>query len=253
MFNHPPLYYYLWIAPHVLQVVLAGLMIRQRLVREFPAFFAYTIFEIFQFFILLLLGMGGEPFLNQYSYAWYGGELLSAALRFVVIREIFGKVFADYSSLRHWANSLFCWATVVFMIASVVIVALTPGSQTERLSIATNVIDRTVDMVQCGLLLLLVGLSRFLRFNWRSYVFGIAFGLGIFAGLKLVDWELSAKVLSPKTEDLFAMFLMAAYHCCVLFWVVTLLLPKPQSIPVSVMCPSTLDRWNDTLERFLQS
>ena len=25
-------------------------------------------------------------------------------------------------------------------------------------------------------------------------VFGIAFGLGIFAGLKLVDWELSAKV-----------------------------------------------------------
>ena len=29
---------------------------------------------------------------------------------------------------------------------------------------------------------------------------------------------------------------MAAYHCCVLFWVVTLLLPKPQSIPVSNGC-----------------
>ena len=251
MFKHPFLYYYLWIAPHVLQVALAALMMRQRLVRAYTAFFAYTIFEIFQFVILLRLGMGGEPFLRQYAYAWYGGEVVSAVLRFVIIREIFGKVFEHYSSLQHWGYSVFRWATVLFMIAAVIIVALTPGSQTERATIATNVIDRTVDIVQCGLLLLLVVLSRFLKFNWRSYVFGIALGLGLFAGLKLVDWELSAKVLSPQTEDLFTMFLMAAYHCCVLFWVVTLLLPKPQTIHVSSMSPSNLDAWNDTLERFL--
>jgi hypothetical protein len=49
MTAHPVLYYYLWIAPHVLQMVLALLMVRKRLVREFPAFFAYIIFEILQF------------------------------------------------------------------------------------------------------------------------------------------------------------------------------------------------------------
>jgi hypothetical protein len=251
MVRHPLLFNYLWIAPHVLQIALAVVLIRQRLVREFPAFFIYTVFEVLQFVVLFTLG--NLSLFSQYTIAWFIGEAISAVLRFIIIREIFAGVFGHYFPLKKWSKTLFQWATVGLTIAAVLIVAYTPGTETDRLGVAMNVGDRTVAIVQLGLLLFLVVLSRFLRFNWRSQVFGIALGFGVLAGLKLVNWVLSEKFLEPEMNELFAMFLMASYHCCVVFWVVTFLLPKRQAISDSTFAFSNLDRWNATLERFLQS
>jgi hypothetical protein len=251
MTAHPVFYYYLWIAPHVLQIVLAVLMIRKSLVREFPTFFAYVVFEILQF--VTLASMATLHTYDGYAYVWYAGETVSAALRFAVIREIFTKVFENYSPLKQLGNQIFRWATVLLVIAAVLVVAYTPGNEMDRVSVAINVIDRTVSIVQFGLLLLLLILSRFLRFNWRSYAFGIALGLGVFAGLKLVNWTLSMEFAGADALEFFTLFMMAAYHCCVLFWVVTLLLPQPQRIPVSNVSSINIDHWNNALERFLQS
>lgn len=249
--THPLLFYYLWIAPHVLQVVLAVLMIRKGLVREFPAFFSYTVLEILQF--VALAWMVSVHSLSGYTAVWYAGEAISAALRFAVIREIFQHVFENYSPVKQLGDSIFRWATVLLLMAAAMVVAYTPGDQVSRMAVALNVIDRTVSIVQFGLLLLLVALSRFLRFGWRSYAFGISLGLGSYAGLKLIAWALSVQFTGPDAGELFNSFLMAAYHCCVLFWVVTLLLPKPKQIPVSSVSSMDLDHWNSALERFLQS
>ena len=55
MTAHRLLFLYLWIAPHVLQVALAVMMVRRKLAREFPAFFLYTVFEVLQFAVLFAL------------------------------------------------------------------------------------------------------------------------------------------------------------------------------------------------------
>ena len=44
---------YLWVAPHVLQVAILGVMVYRRQYRQFPVFFSYTGFEIVQFLVLL--------------------------------------------------------------------------------------------------------------------------------------------------------------------------------------------------------
>lgn len=251
MVKHPVLFNYLWIAPHALQVILVVLLIRQRSVREFPAFFTYTVFEVLQFIVLFALG--NLNLLRQYTIAWFVGESLSAVLRFVIIREIFDGVFEQYSTFRKRSKSLFQWATVLLTIAAVIIVAYTPGTETDRVGLAMSVGDRIIAIVQVGLLLFLMVLSHFLRFNWRSHVFGIAFGFGVLAVLKLVNWALTEKFQSPDMAEFFSIFLMASYHCCVLFWVVTFLLPKRQAIGDSQLAFSSLDRWNSTLARFLQS
>jgi hypothetical protein len=248
---HKALYYYLWIAPHVLQIVLVLLMIRRRLVREFPVFFGYTMYEIFQFIILFVIAQ--LHFMHLYATLFYGGEVISAALRFAIIYQIFAKVFKNYSSLKRMDKSFFHWATVILMVAAVLIVAYTPSLQTDPTVIIMNTVDRTISIVQCGLLLSLLALSHFLKFSWRSYAFGIALGVGIYDGLKLLDWAIADRFGGIGTADIFTMFLMAAYHCCVLFWLVTLLLPQTQMTLVSNVSSANLDRWNDTLERFLQS
>src|ERR1700739_1435253 len=195
------LYRYLWIAPHALQIVLATLMIRRRMVREFPVFFAYTTFEIVQFVILFTLMY--VHMLSLYATIFYAGEVVSAALRFAIICEISRKVFQNYSSLKWVDDRFFRWATVLLMIVAVLLVAYTPSMQTDRTVIILNVVDRTISIIQCGLLLLLVALSRFLKFSWRSYAFGIALGLGTYDGLKLLDWAIADRFGGIDTAGVF--------------------------------------------------
>jgi hypothetical protein len=244
------LYAYLFVAPHVLLVVLAVMLVRRKLVREFPLFFAYTLFEILQFVILFPLMY--LDLMSWYAPIFYVTEIISAGLRFAIIYEIFEKVFGNFPSLKGFHSSFFRWATALLMIAAVLIVAYTPTTQTDRTVIIMNIVDRTISIMQCGLLLVLVAVSYFFKLSWRSYVFGIALGLAIYDSLKLLDWAIGDRFGDIGDVAFFTLFLMAAYHCCVLFWVVTLLLLQPHRVRVPAVSSATLEQWNDSLERFLQ-
>ncbi len=61
---------FLWISPHVLLGVLAVILCKRRLYREFPCFFAYVLYKIAEFILLFTLysvqGVTGK----QYAYAF---------------------------------------------------------------------------------------------------------------------------------------------------------------------------------------
>ena len=46
MYPHSPLWHYLWIAPHVIQIAIVVVLLRRGLQRELPAFLSYTVFMI---------------------------------------------------------------------------------------------------------------------------------------------------------------------------------------------------------------
>lgn len=247
------LFFYLWIAPHALLLVVLLIMMRRHLVREYPAFVIYAAYEVFQFAVLFTIYFLPEVSGPQWAATWMIGEALSVAFRFAIVREIFGNVFENYPSLRKFGNSLFYWTTAGLVTFAVIIVARAPGNHTDRVSAAVNEIDRIVSMVQCGQLLVLALLSRYLRFSWRTYVFGIALGLGLFNGLKLINAALRAQYSGPVAVEFFTISPMVMYHCCVLFWVVTLLRPEQQPARIPAMPVHNLDRWNDALERLFHS
>jgi hypothetical protein len=250
--QHGLLYYYLWIAPHALQVALAVVMLRRKLVREFPAFFLYTLFEVLQFSVLIALSRIDAVSAEQYSALWMAGETISIVLRFAVVREIFSNVFRSYPTLNTFGTLLFRWATAVLVLVAVALVAYTSGNEMDRFTLTITVMGRAVSIVQCGLLVLLLLLSRFLSFTWRSYAFGIALGLGLFASLQLAITAIRAEVGITVATDLFALLSMASYHCCVLFWLVTLLLPEKATSRVMGVPTHNLEHWNDALERLLR-
>jgi hypothetical protein len=249
---HPLLYTYLWITPHALLVVLAVIMVRRGLVKEFPAFFLYAVYQAVDFVVLYVLYRLKSVSGMQFAQAWLAGAVISSGLRFAIIQEIFRHVFGNYPALKDFGTLLFRWATAVLMIVAVTLVAFSSGSEMDRLTLTCTVVDRAVSTVQCGLLVLILLLTRFLSLPWRSYVFGIALGLGFFASTELgiaairVRWGLAVR------RDLFALLTMAVYHCCVLFWIVTLLLPQPAETRVTSVPTHDLDHWNDALERLLQ-
>jgi hypothetical protein len=250
MAAHPLLFTYLWVAPHVLLVALAVMIVRRRLVREFPAFFAYTVYEAVQFAVLFTM-YHSTVSAQDYTVAWLIGSCISVAMRFAVVHEIFSKVFESYPALNGFCTLVFRWATVVLLLVAVVLVGWASGHETDRITVAYTVADRAVSIVQGGLLIFILLLSRFFSFPWRSYVFGIALGVGFFASVELGLLAIRTHIGVGAQQDFFNMLGMAAYHCCVLFWIVTLLLPERKETRVNSVPAHDLDHWNDALQRLL--
>ena len=137
------------------------------------------------------------------------------------------------------------------MIVAVMLVAYSSGDQLDRITVTLTVINRAVAIVQCGLLVLVVLLARFLNFSWTSYAFGIALGMGFFASTQLVLSALRAHYGAAFPRTLFDEISMAAYHCCVLFWVVALWLPKREASVARSTPVDELEHWNNVLQRLL--
>jgi hypothetical protein len=241
---------YLWIAPHALLVVLAIMMIRRKLVRQFPAFFSYTVFEVVQFVLLFTLDHVAST-AQPYFVVWVIGGAGSIGLRFAVLQEIFRNVFQSYPALQQFGTLLFRWATAVLMIVAVALVAYSSGSELDRFTIALTIVGRTVFIVQCGLLVLLILLTGFLSFPWTSYAFAIAVGLGVYASMELALSAIRTHVGVDTSPRLFDVISMGAYHCCVLFWVIALFLPE-RAPKTSRPAPlNELEHWNSALQRLL--
>ena len=242
---------YLWVAPHVLQVALAMMLVCRKLVKEFPAFFLYTLGEVLQFVVLYTMNSTPSVTNAEYRTAWVLGGILSVVLRFAVVQEIFRHVFRSYPALQQFEGFLFRWATVVLMIVAVTLVGYTSGSGADRIGVAITVVDRAVSIIQCGLLVFLLLLARFLRFSWRSYVFGIALGMGLFASVQLATTAIRAHLGVAAAPEFFDLLSMATYHCCVLFWIVVLYLPQEKATRVSALPMDGLAQWNEALQQLL--
>jgi hypothetical protein len=245
------LFLYLWIAPHALQAVLAAMMIHRKLVRKFPVFFTYTVYEVVQFLVLFTIDHLDSASADQYTSVWLAGGAISIVLRFAVVHEIFSNVFQSYPALQEFGGVLFRWATVVLMLVAVMLVAYSSGSEVNRLTLSLTIIDRIVNIIQCGLLVLLILLTRFLSFPWTSYTFGIALGLGFFASVELGISALRAQYGVLAEHNLLTNISMATYHCCVLFWIATLLRPERERPRLSSAPNHNLEHWNNALQRLL--
>ncbi len=244
------LFYYLWIAPHLLLIAVAVLMIRRRLFREFPAFFVYSVFEFVQFSVLFALDQISSVSSQQYYDAYLFGVAVSAALRFGVIHEIFENVFRNYSALDQLRKVLFRWATVVLLLVAVGTATFAPG-ENSHLVAAIYAIGRAVSIVQAGLIFFLFLFTRHFALTWRNYVFGIALGLGIFASVDLATSAIKTQLGPNTAAEILNMVSMATYHCSVLIWLFYLLAPEHETRRINQLPPHDLQQWNNELQRLL--
>jgi hypothetical protein len=252
MYPHSFLWHYLWIAPYALQLLIAAIMVRRRLVSEFPVFFAYTVFEAIQGGILFTLDHLDSISGLQYWQVYWVSLLLTIVLRFALIREIFSHVFSAYPALGNLLRLLLGGALIILLLAAIVASAyIEPSSHYRQLVIGVHILNRAVSLIQTGLLVFLFLFASYFRLSWRSYVYGIAVGLGIFSSVDLATSAIRASIGPSVGNYQFDFVTMATYHCCVLVWLVYMLAPEPLHRTVKELPSDNLDRWNDELERLL--
>src|SRR5262249_1449270 len=143
------LWYYLWIAPHALQVVVAVAMLRRKLQRQYPVFFVYMVFEIFQFSVLFAAVHLSSVSVVTYVWIYSVGTAVSTALRFGIIHEIIAQVFRNYSALNRFGKPLFRWGTVVLLLTASALAVYSGGHDPNPGWSIMWVLDRTASILQC--------------------------------------------------------------------------------------------------------
>ncbi len=250
MYPHSFLWHYLWIAPHALQWIIAIVMIRRGLFREFPVFLAYTISQIVGRGTLFVLDHSPAVSAYQYWYAHWIVSIITIGLRFGILWEIFSNIFRSYPGLQRLNRVLFRWAIVVLLLLATTLAARAPEDGTYHIFSWVHILDLSVDVMQSGLWLLLVGFCSYFHLTWRNSAYGIVFGLGIFSTVDLATE--GARVWTGFVAGYaFDFVSMAAYHCCVLVWLVYLLAPERSSHTVKDVPENNLEQWNAELQRLL--
>jgi hypothetical protein len=240
--------YYLWIAPHALLAVVSVIMFLKRLHRKFPLFFAYSLYETLGFllrFATYRVGLGPR---GLYRYVFLVTAAGSTALRFGIIQEIFNNVFHNYPRLGTLAAVSMRWVTGLLVLAAILSAVYSRATVSNSLLAGIALLDRSVAIIQAGLLLFLFLFSRIFGISWRSYTFGVALGFAIFASTELAVWAVRLTNLTEHSANLLDLLPTGSYHVSVLVWLGYLLKAEK---PVGAAPPPApeIDQWSVELER----
>jgi hypothetical protein len=204
---------YLWCAQPILQSVVAVILWRRKLHKQFPVFFLFLLAQVANFVIIFPAWRAGNY--RLYFGLFWLCEAVNAVLGFKVIHEIFLDVFRPYHTLKDLGTLLFKWAGVVMLLVSVV-VAFSNSFDQSPLVHAVTTLQRSVRIVQLGLILFLLLFSRFLGVSRKQVSFGISVGLGLFAGVELLLYALNSGGFVK--QGLLNLINMVAYNLAIFVW-----------------------------------
>jgi len=245
------LLYYLWIAPHALLAVVSVLMLIRRLHKSFPVFFLYTLYETLGFLLRFAAYTVGHGLGGSYRYVFIVTAAGSTALRFGIIQEIFNNVFHDYPRLVGIATASMRWITGILVVAAFLLALYSSAAVSDNLLAGIMLLDRSIAIIQAGLLLFLFLFSRMFGLSWRSYTFGIALGFGIFASTELAYWAVRLTDLTEHSKDLLDLLPTGSYHVSVLVWL-GYLLAAEKPVGAATYTVPEIERWSGELERYPQ-
>jgi len=235
------LYYVLWTMHPVLQMGIAGFMLRRGLVRSFKFFFGYILTQLLTFAVVF-------P-----AYVWRGYDALfflywccnaiSVTFGFLVIHEVFVDVFRMFHTLRDLGTVLFKWAGLVMLLVAAVVSVSTNPPEMSPLMQAIVTSQRCVRMIQVGMVLFLLFFAQYVGVSRRQHSFGIAFGFGSFAVIELI--LISSWVGSHLGGPWISIVNMTAYNSSLLLWLGYVAVKRPaRDVSRSLLQPQ---RWEQSL------
>jgi hypothetical protein len=236
--------YVLWFASPALQVGVVIAMLRRGLHRDYPFFFNYTIIGVVAEPLLFVLNLTSY---TGYYYAYYVNLGLSVIISFAVLQEIFKDAFRPYEALRDLSVILFRWSALVVLLVAVMWAINVGKSDKGFVEQAIQLANRSVRLMQCGLVFFLLLFSEYLGIPRRSLLFGISLGFGFFASVNmLVVTGLSHRTIIRHGH--LSEINSAAYLIAVVIWLGYTMAAAPSRSKIAEGSLLRSKDWNSALE-----
>jgi hypothetical protein len=221
--------WYLWVVPHILAgVCLIGLL-RGRRARPPFMFFCYLVIQVAGFLCLLpLLTLHFPSAVSWYERINIADLAASELATLGVIYQLTDELILYRLSLRQAVRSVIRWMLAALLLVTPATSALLQNGTLRSTWKIFQIVDFSGNLATIGLLLALLLLTRALRISWRSLPAGIVLGFGIDGSAELSAATLFSVFGHGKNLVLLDVLRMAAFHVCVLIWLVYILLPEKQ-------------------------
>lgn len=243
-----PYVYFLWVTVTLLQAGIAIAMYRRKQHREFPVFWWYTVFHVVQSIIAFVASSVSYA---VFFYVYWGTEAIDAIFTLVVLQEIFSKVFNPYSSLRNIGSVLFRWLAILLCLFAVFSAAVAPGVAADRFIRGLLTMERSIQLIQTGVLLFLFLFSKLFGLTWRHHIFGMALGFGVYASISLVASSLEAQFGKPVFA-ICSTLLASSYAMGAYIWSCYFLYKNNPDQVSQIPSSGQLHQWNEALAGLLK-
>jgi hypothetical protein len=225
-------------------LTLLAVMNKRQMRGKFAMFFNYLVLMAIA---SVALQVSNHFFSREsYFYVYWVFTALLMLAGFAVLYEVFITILKPYSAVIDLGKMLFWWAAFFLFLTALLTAMATTGPQVSKICTAIQLLEHCVQLMQCGLLLLVLTFDRRLGLSLRSHGMCIAFGLGTFAASDLTITYLFDRMPHSQTElNLINGAVSVGLYC---FWIMGLLSPEPQrrtaqDSPTRVI----LQRWNEAL------
>jgi hypothetical protein len=210
----------------ILTTWVAALVIRRKLHREFPFFFAYLILSVIV--PLVRLSVRGD-YVTFFTVFWLT-EALYALMALLALYEVFHEVFLPFYLLWWWFRLLFPGAAVFIGFLSVRNAIHNPALWNPRPMEIVFALALGVNYLEAALFGLFFVLVLLLGVRWRSYPIGIVEGFGLSALGGLLAYGLRSE-FGTKYNTLVKYAPPVAYVVGVVVWLDTFLRqPDPEVV-----------------------
>src|SRR5437868_13585145 len=108
------------------------------------------------------------------------------------------------------------WAAVVMVVLGIASAA-SPGASQPGMIAGVFALERSIRIVQCGLMAFLFIFASTLSLSWKHHSFGIALGFGIFASVDVIIVAIRAQ-LGPVANHAFMLLKPGAYLLATSIW-----------------------------------
>jgi hypothetical protein len=221
-----------WLLGPALQISVLACMIQRKLHRVFPRFFSYILFQILKSGVLFVTYRYYD---GAYFDAYWTGNAISVVLAVIVMDEMLHNLFEKYGGVQNLGSTIFRWACGLLLLLAIVTALSGQEGSSDRVVAAVLTFDRSVRVMQCGLVCLLMVLCCFLKNCWRQRVFGIALGFGVFASIELILVSV-AMHYGGRSAAAVSLLTSLSYNAVTVLWIVYLQ-QQSESIPEIELAP----------------
>ncbi len=223
--SHSLLWHYLWAAPNVLLLLLAVIIYRRSLHREFPVFLIFAVVQGVAGLALYLMGLAywrfRPPLIS--GVLWWQANfvhlLIEVALKFALIGEIFSQLLRPFPALSKLGKLMIRVVGPALVLTATWIVALSRTSEFAPVVANSLRLDLADYVMQCGMLLCILLFAAYFHLAWGRLASGIALGLGLAGSVQLGTWAVwSNLAVSFQQRNLLDFVNMGVYQLSVLIW-----------------------------------